>query len=292
MTLEIRKLSPLFAAEVRGVDIVAGADDAAMAEIRAAFDEYSVLVLPGQDIDDEQQIDFSRRCFGALETIHAHAGNRDTHDLIARISNVDQDGNIMRADDTRMQFRLGNRVWHSDSSFKKTPSMASLLHAREVVPEHGETELASMRAAYTELPEERRASLDGRVVIHDHRNSRRHLNYQVTTDGEAERLPPVEHALVRANPVNGRKAMFIGAHASGIAGMPEVEGRLLLEDLLAFGTRPQFVYSHQWRPGDLLIYDNRCVLHRARPYAWTAHRRIMNRTTVAGDGPTVPAAAE
>ena len=169
--------------------------------------------------------------------------------------------------------------------------MASLLHAREAVPEHGETEFASTRAAYAALPEARRESLEGRIAIHYHRNSRRHLNIQVTTDDEAERLPPVEHALLRANPVNGRKAMFIGAHASHIAGVPAVEGRLLLEDLLAFATRPQFVYSHQWRPGDLVIYDNRCVLHRARPYAWTEHRRIMHRTTVAGDGPTIPAAA-
>lgn len=292
MPLEIRKLSPLFAAEVRGADIAAGLDDAVMAEIRAAFEEHSVLVLPDQDIDDDRQIDFSRRCFGELETHHAHAGNRDSHDMIARISNVDQNGEIMRADDARMQFRLGNRLWHADSSFKKVPSTASLLHAREVVPAHGETEFASMRAAYAALPEERRAMLEDRVVIHYHRNSRRHLNFQVTSDDEAKRLPPVEHALVRANPVNGRKALFIGAHASHIAGMPVVEARLLLEDLLAFATRPRFVYSHQWRRGDLVIYDNRCVLHRARPYAWTAQRRIMHRTTVAGDGPTVSAAAE
>lgn len=289
MPLEIRKLNPLFGAEVRGVDIAAGLDDAAMTAVRDAFEEHSVLVLPDQDLDDARQIEFSRRCFGELETIHAHAGNRDTHDLIARISNVDQDGNIMRADDARMQFRLGNRLWHADSSFKKAPSLASLLHAREVAPEHGETEFASLRAAYAALPEERRAMLEGRIVVHYHRNSRRHLHFQVTRDDEAKRLPPVEHALVRANPVNGRKAMFIGAHASHIPGMPVVEGRPLLEDLLAFATRPKFVYSHQWRRGDLLIYDNRCVLHRARPYAWTEHRRIMHRTTVAGDGPTVAA---
>lgn len=292
MALKIRKLTPLFGAELRGVDIATGPDDATLAEIRAAFETYSVLVLPDQDLDDERQIDFSRRCFGALETHHAHAGNRDTHDMIARISNVDAEGNIMPADDPRMRFRLGNRLWHADSSFKKVPSLASLLHAREVVPEHGQTELASMRAAYAALPEERRAMLDGRTVIHYHRNSRRHLNFQVTSDDEAKSLPPVEHALVRANPVNGHKALFIGSHAATIPGMPEVEARLLLEDLLAFATRPQFVYSHQWRRGDLLIYDNRCVLHRARPYAWTAHRRIMHRTTVAGDGPTVAAAAE
>jgi len=292
MALEIRKLNPLFGAEVRGVDIAGGLEDATMAAVRAAFEEYSVLVLPDQDLDDERQIAFSRSCFGELETHHAHAGNRDTHDLIARISNVDQHGNIMRAEDTRMQFRLGNRLWHADSSFKKVPSLASLLHAREVVPAHGETEFANMRAAYAALPPERQAMLEGRIVVHYHRNSRRHLNYKVTSDDEAKQLPPVEHALVRANPANGRKAMFIGAHASHIIGMPVVEGRLLLEDLLAFATRPQFVYSHRWRVGDLLIYDNRCVLHRARPYAWTEQRRIMHRTTVAGDGPTVAAAAE
>lgn len=288
MTISLRELTPAFGAEVSGIDIAAGVDDAGFAEVRAAFEAYSVLVFPAQDIDDAAQVAFSRR-FGELEETYAHAGNRHRGSQIVTITNVEADGSLIPPEDERIRFRLGNRFWHSDSSFKRVPATASLLSGREVPPEGGETEFASLRAAYDALPEARRAELEGLVAIHHYANSRRGTEIQVAKPDQDKRLPPVPQAVVRTNPVNGRKGLYVGAHASHIVGMPEDEGRALLEELLGFATQPQFVYSHAWRPKDLVMYDNRCVLHRVRPYEVTKHRRVLHRTTVAGVGPTVPA---
>ena len=285
MAISVRELTPAFGAEARGFDIAAGLEHDTFQEIRDAFEEYSVLVFPDQDIDDAQQVAFSRR-FGALEETYKHAGNQNRGGLVVHITNVEADGSLIPPDDDRIRFRLGNRLWHSDSSFKRVPATASLLSGREVPPEGGQTEFASLRAAYAALPKARRDALDGLVAIHHYANSRRNENIQVAKRDEDRRLPPVPQAVVRANPVNGRKGLYLGAHAAHIVGMPEEEGRSLLEELLAFSTQRQFVYSHEWRPKDLVMYDNRCVLHRVCPYEVTKHRRVMHRTTVAGVGPT------
>lgn len=286
MALSITPLTPVFAAEVSGVDIAAGVDDETCGALRTAFETYSVLVLPEQNIDDEAQIAFSRN-FGPLEKTHAHVANAHTNDYVSRIANLDSSGRLMTADDPRIKFRIGQRTWHSDSSFKRVPATGSLLHARVLPPEGGDTEFASMRAAYDALPDERKKQLEGMVAIHHYAYSRRHMNIQISGEEEDKRFPPVRQAMVRTNPVNGRKALYIGGHASHIEGMPEEEGRALLSELLEFATQTRFVYRHRWRAGDLVIYDNRAVLHRARPYAITEHPRILHRTTLAGDGPTV-----
>jgi alpha-ketoglutarate-dependent 2,4-dichlorophenoxyacetate dioxygenase len=286
MTLSIRRLTPVFGAEITGVDL-RDLDDATFAEIENAFETYSVLVFPQQKLDDAAQIAFSSR-FGALETTQGHIANNFTVKQVSVISNLDPEGKLMTADDPRVQYRLGQRNWHSDSSFKRVPAKASLLHARVLPPDGGETQFASLRAAYDALPEARKRELEGKAAIHHYAYSRRGLGIKLTNEEEDKRFPPVPQALIRTNQKNGRKALYVGSHASHIAGMPEEEGQTLLKELLDFATQEKFTYLHHWKVGDLVMYDNRAALHRARPYAITTQPRVLHRTTVAGEGPTVP----
>ena len=286
MSISVRRLTPVFGAEITGADLTRPLDDSTFAEIEEAFETYSVLVFPGQKLDDDNQIAFSRR-FGELETTQGHIANNFSVKSVSVISNLDPDGKLMSVDDPRVQYRIGQRNWHSDSSFKRVPAKASLLHARMLPPDGGDTQFASLRAAYDALPVDRKRVLDGQVAIHHYAYSRRNLKIQLTNDDEDRRFPPVPQALVRTNRANGRKALYVGSHASHIRGMPEAKGRALLDELLEFATRDEFTYLHHWQLGDLVMYDNRAVVHRARPYAITDHPRILHRTTVAGEGPTV-----
>jgi alpha-ketoglutarate-dependent 2,4-dichlorophenoxyacetate dioxygenase len=287
MTLPIRPLHPAFGAELAGVD-VRHADDAVFAEIVAAFEEHSVLLFRGQTIADEEQIAFSRR-FGPLETtIRTIASQARTRPEISSLANVDAEDRLIPSGDKRNLFNAGNQMWHSDSSFKRVPALASLLAAHEVPPSGGETEFASMRVAYARLPEARQRWLEGKVAIHSFVYSRGLVSDGLLPPDHAAQVPPVPQALVRANPRNGRKAFYVGSHACEIAGMPTDEARALLRELLDLATAPETVYTHAWRPGDLVMWDNRCVLHRGRPWDESAYRRVMHRTTIAGDGPTAP----
>lgn len=284
MRVSVETLKP-FGVEVRGVDLSLPLDADAFGQIQNAFNEHAVLVFPDQDLDDEQQIAFSLR-FGPLETsIRKDRKRRVTHPQISDISNIDEYDRIVDADDERAIYNVGNQLWHSDSSFKRVPAMASLLSAREVPPEGGETEFADMRAAWEALPEEARRRVEGLVAVHDFVYSRGLIGYDQFTDAERAAVPPVQQALVRTRPVTGRKALFLGSHASHIVGWPVEEGRRLLRELLEFATQPRFVYWHTWRVRDLVMWDNRCVLHRGRPWD-PGYRRVMHRTTVAGEGPT------
>jgi alpha-ketoglutarate-dependent 2,4-dichlorophenoxyacetate dioxygenase len=285
MTMSIRPLTPMFGAEITGVDLTR-IDDAVFAAIEHAFETYSVLVFAGQNLDDDAQIAFSRR-FGELEKTQGHIANNFSIKHVSVISNLDPDGKLMAADDPRVLYRLGQRNWHSDSSFKRVPAKASLLHARKLPPDGGETQFASMRAAYDALSDARKREIEDKVAIHHYAYSRRNDGYQLTNEEEDRRFPPVPQALVRVNAANGRKALYVGSHASHIRGMPEEAGRTLLKELLEFATQEKFTYMHRWRVGDLVMYDNRAALHRARPYKITEHPRILHRTTVAGEGPTV-----
>ncbi|HEX9820710.1 MAG TPA: TauD/TfdA family dioxygenase [Methylomirabilota bacterium] len=288
MTLSIRRLHARFVAEVSGVELRARLDDATFAAIRDAFEEHSVLVFHDQRWSDEEQIAFTRR-FGPLEeTTTSIARNTQVAPQIADLSNVDPEGRMMSAEDRRMLYHKGNQLWHSDSSFKRVPAMASLLSAREVPPEGGETEYASLRAAWAALPRSMQERLDGLVAVHSFAYSRSLIAPGLLLPEQEAALPPVKQALVRANPVNGRKAVYLGSHASHILGMPVEEGRALLRELLEGATRPANVYQHRWRAGDAVMWDNRAVLHRGRPWDTTRYRRVMHRTTIAGDGPTVP----
>jgi alpha-ketoglutarate-dependent 2,4-dichlorophenoxyacetate dioxygenase len=282
-------LHPRFGVEVRGVD-VRRVDEATFAEIARAFEDYSVLLFRGQRIGDEEQIAFSQR-FGPLETsIRTVVSHVRFLPQISNLANVDAEDRLIPRGDTRNLFNAGNQMWHSDSSFKRVPALASLLSAREVPPEGGETEFASTRVGYDQLPDAMRQVLDGKVAIHSFVYSRGLIADGLLPPDHAAQVPPVPQALVRANPMHGRKAFFVGSHACEIVGMPTAEARTLLHELLDLATRPERVYTHRWRPGDLVMWDNRCVLHRGRPWDETTYRRVMHRTTVAGDGPTAPEA--
>ena len=285
LAITIRKLTPVFGAEITGVDLTC-LDDATFEHIEDAFETYSVLVFPNQNLDDDAQIAFSRR-FGDLEKTQGHIANNFQVKHVSEITNLDPDGKLMAPDDPRVLYRLGQRNWHSDSSFKRVPAKASLLHARKLPPDGGDTQFASLRAAYDALPDARKRDLEDKVAIHHYAYSRRNGGYALTNEAEDKRFPPVPQAMIRANPVNGRKALYVGSHASHIRGMPEDEGRALLKELLDFATQDQFTYLHHWKVGDLVMYDNRAALHRARPYKITEHPRILHRTTVMGEGPTV-----
>ena len=287
MAIRVTPLTDVFASEIAGVDIARPIDEATWTEIRAAFEEHSVLVFLRARLDDDTQIAFSRR-FGALEitrSINPAAGTP-----FARQSNLDiKTGDVIPADDRRMVYQLANMLWHSDSSFKAIPSLCSLLSARLVPPEGGATEFASTRAAYPSLPETLQRRVERAIAVHDFSWSRDQVRPGFFTAEERAVYPPVRHPVVRVNPVNGRKCLFLGAHASYIEGLPIEEGRALLAELLAHVTQPRFRYRHEWTEGDLVIWDNRCVLHRATPYDSVRYQRLLQRTTVSGD-PAEPAA--
>jgi alpha-ketoglutarate-dependent 2,4-dichlorophenoxyacetate dioxygenase len=288
MPIMTTRLTPHFAAQIDGADITRPVDDATWRDIRAAFEEHSVLLFRGQLLTDEQQIAFSQR-FGRLEVTRSM--NPAAGTPFARQSNLDiKTGEIIPDEDRRMIYQLANMLWHSDSSFKAVPSLCSLLSARIVPPEGGATEFASARCAYASLPEAlKRRARDG-VVVHDFSWSRDQIRPGFFTDKERAEYPPVRHPLVRRNPVNGRESLFLGAHASHVEGLPVAEGRAFLKELLDHVTQPQFCYHHEWQEGDLIIWDNRCVLHRATPFDTTRYKRLMQRTTVSGD-PAETAAA-
>jgi len=287
MTVRVTPLTPVFAARVDGVDIARPLDEASFGAIRAAFEEHSVLVFKRQALDDDSQVAFSQR-FGGLEVTRSM--NPAAGTPFARQSNLDiKTGEFIPADDRRMVYQQANMLWHSDSSFKPVPSLCSLLSARVVPPEGGATEFASTRAAYPSLPDALRARVERMVAVHDFAWSRDQVRPGFFTAEERAVYPPVHHRLLRANPVNGRRALFLGAHASHIVGLPIEEGRALLKEILDHVTEPQFRYRHDWSEGDLVIWDNRCVLHRATPYDSARYKRLLQRTTISGD-PAEPAA--
>lgn len=285
--IRVTPLLPHVAARVEGVEL-RRLDEATFAQVFDAFQEHSVLVFHDQRLTDDEQMAFSRR-FGPLEqTIKAPGKENRHHPNLVDLSNVDpdRDGKLIGWTDRRMVYQSGNQLWHSDSSFKPVPAMASLLSAREVPPVGGETEFASMRHAYATLPADAQRRLEGKVAVHSILYSRHTIAPNLFDPDQADELPPVRQALVRTNPVNGRKSIYIGSHAWYIEDTPYEESRRQLDELLAHTTRPELVYQHRWRPWDLVMWDNRCVLHRGRPWDAARHKRVMRRTTVAGEGPT------
>ena len=283
MAIELTPLHPTLGAELRGVDLTRPVEPEIFAEIEAAFNRHGILVFPEQPVTDEQQLAFSR-LFGQLEVNPNYAGAkmRLRADL-ADISNLDAEGRVLGRDDRRNLFNLGNQLWHTDSSFKHVPAKCSLLSARELpVPGPmggGETEFADLRAAWDALPEARQRELDGLVVEHSIFRSRSQIGFADFNDEIFKQLPPVPQALVRHHRYSGRTSLYLASHASHIIGWPVEEGRALIAELIAFATRPQFVYRHHWTVGDLLMWDNRCTMHRGRPYD-DKQRRVLHRTTV------------
>lgn len=276
-----------FVARLTGLDLSRPLDDGDFGQVRDAFHRYAVVVFPGQRLTDDEQIAFSER-WGPLEiSLRKDRRRRIDNPRVSDISNVDEQDRVFDPDDERAVYNAGNRLWHSDSSFKRVPALASLLSGREVPPEGGETEFADLRAAWDALPAPDRRGLESLVAEHSFVYSRGLIGYDQFTEAERAAVPPVPQAVVRTHPATGRKSLYLGSHASCILGRPVEEGRALLRELLEFATRPAFVYRHVWRQHDLVMWDNRCVLHRGRPWDEGRHRRVMHRTTVAGAGPTV-----
>ncbi len=285
MTISVTPLAATFAAELRGVDFRKPMADAEQSAAQAAFDEHGVLVLPGQDIEDDQQIAFTRG-FGDLESNVRHGmDDIELREELIYIGNVDRNGDLYPVDDKRQA--PGTERWHSDSSFKPVPAYASLLHARVIPPTGGETEFADMRGAWDALPDAMKRRAEGQIVIHDLIRSRKISGDKNIGNDQQQHVPPVRQALVRRHPKNGRKAIYVGAHASHIEGWPEDESEAFLRELNEHATQPKFVYRHSWRQHDLVMWDNTRALHRRRPYDAANHARVLIRTTVAGDGPTV-----
>jgi alpha-ketoglutarate-dependent 2,4-dichlorophenoxyacetate dioxygenase len=282
--LAINRLHPLFAAEVTGIDLSVPVPRDDFQKIWEAFNEHQVLVFRDQHFDDASQIAFSRN-FGELEMMIAHPGNDWNPGHISIMTNLGKDGNRLPLDHPAMQHRARNEAWHSDSSFKPVPALASLLAARIVPPVGGNTDFASARAAYAQLPAARIAALEPLIAIHRITHPDIGVDADKGYDEAAKKRHTVTHPLLRTNPVNGRKALYVGSHAQEIVGMPKEEGRRLLDELTAFCTQPQFVYSHQWRDGDAVMWDNRCTLHRATTYDQTLYKRKLHRTTIAGKTP-------
>jgi alpha-ketoglutarate-dependent 2,4-dichlorophenoxyacetate dioxygenase len=275
-----------FVARLTGLDLSRPLDEGDFGQVRDAFHRYAVVVFPEQALTDDEQIAFSER-FGPLEvSLRKDRQRRIDNPRISDISNVDEKDSVFDPDDERAIYNAGNRLWHSDSSFKRVPAMASLLSGREVPPEGGETEYADLRGAWDALPADRQRGLEALVAEHSFVYSRGLIGYDQFTDAERAAVPPVPQAVVRTHPATGRKSLYLGSHASHILGRPVEEGRALLRELLEFATQPQFVYRHVWRQHDLVMWDNRCALHRGRPWDERRFRRVMHRTTVAGAGPT------
>ncbi len=281
--LATRPLHDRFGVEIRGADIL-NMTDAAYREIRAAFEAHSLVVLPGQSISDDAQLAFSR-LFGPLEI--TKKGTMGTGTEIVRLSNILPDGRLVQKAHKEILTGKANQLWHTDSAFKPVPALASLLSARVVPPSGGETEFASMAAAWEDLPQATRNALDGRIGRHWYGHSRRKIDPKMVSADEKAQLPPVRQVTVRVNPVTGAKAPYVCSHTYAIEGMPEDEALSLIDEVVSFATRPGMTYAHPWQEGDLVIWDNRMTLHRGRPFDSARHGRTIVRTTVAGDGPTV-----
>ena len=278
--MEIRPIeNATLGASVEGIDLRSLGDDT-FNVIEAAWHEYAVLLFPGQHLNNREHLDFSRR-FGRLE----RGLKRSDTPSADPISNVKPDGTIASPSSLQVRFNIGNGGWHTDSSYKRVGAKASLLAAHRVPATGGETEWADMRAGYDELSNDTKAWLEDKVAVHSYRYSHAwHGGLELLSAEELEDLPPVEHPVVRTHPATGRKNLFVGRHASHIIGQSEAESRKLLRDLTEDAAQPPRTWKHRWQPGDLVIWDNRCVLHRGHEFPHQ-EPRVMVRTTVAGDAP-------
>ncbi|MBV8391932.1 MAG: TauD/TfdA family dioxygenase, partial [Alphaproteobacteria bacterium] len=270
-----------FAGEVGAIDLRQVRDRGSLEAIRAGMDAYAVLVFRDQDFTNEEQLDFAQRFDGTLHTRTSSAAigkSRFNSEALADISNVDRDGAIRDANDRMRAASLANRLWHTDASFVDPPGRYSMLSARVVPPVPADTEFADMRAAYDALDADTRGTIEGLRVFHSIVYSRHVLGFDFSAE-EQEKMQGAVHPLVRTIPGSGRRALYLASHAAHVVDWPVPEGRLLLRDLIEHATQRQFTYRHIWRPHDFVIWDNRCTMHRARPFDDKTHRRELRRTT-------------
>lgn len=277
MTITITPVRSDFVAHVEGIALNDALDSESFAVLRQALDEHSVLIFSGQPMTDKEQEHFSA-WWGPMEP--TKGVNPASGTPFARQSNLDiRTGEIIAPDDRRMDYQRGNYQWHADSTFKPTPSLCSILTARVVPPTGGNTEFVSTRRLYEGLDDALRARCEGLVVEHNLAFSRARVGFEFTPEEEALH-PSSWHPLVQTNPVTGRRSLLIGAHAARILGWPDETAAEFLDELLERATRPEAIYSHPWRQGDIVIWDNRSALHRATAYDTVNHRRLMQRTTI------------
>jgi len=288
MSISFRPLTPHFAAEVSGVSCAIPLEPGDIAAIREGMNAYAVLVFRGQPLKDDEQLALTRQ-FGPLEAYETPGDIRKPKDRrlgrgMADFSNLDAAGGIMSAEDRVWFFKLGDRLWHSDSSFRPVPAGYSILSGR-IIPSWGaNTEFADMRAAYDALDARTEQEVDGLICEHSLLHSRGAIGFSEFTQEEIENFRPVRHPLVRRHPATGRKSLFLSAHAGAILGWTVPEARVFLCDLTEHATQPQFVYSHSWQVNDMVIWDNRATMHRARRFDRNEIRDVR-RTTLAGEAP-------
>jgi len=288
MAVTVQPVTPAFAAEVGDIDLgqpIAAHDIAA---IKAAFTKYAVLVFPDQTFSDESHLDFARH-FGPLETsvfkLRSDHKMR-LHEQMADVGNLDAEDRILRTDDRIRLYQLGNRLWHTDSSFKRVPAYCSILHGRAIPPVGGHTEFADLRAAYDALPETTKRRIAGLVAEHSLMTSRSRLGFSDFDEAEREAFAPVPQVLVRRLQDSGRMSLYLASHAGAIRGMARDEAERLLKELIDHATQRQFVYTHRWRVNDLVMWDDRCTMHRGLEFDDQRWRRDMRRATVADVAPT------
>jgi len=282
MTAAIYPVTPTFAAEIGDVDLSRPIDPADVLAIKEAFTKYAVLIFPDQHLSEDQHLDFAR-LFGPLETtIAVYRGDAPLRlrKEFADVSNLNHNNELWGKESRIRMFQLGNRLWHTDSSFKRLPARASLLYARAIPPIGGHTEFADERAAYDALPEDTKRRLDSLVAEHSIFNSRARLGFTNFSDEERRNMPPVPQVIVRTIPESGRKSLYLASHAGRILGLPDQEGRALIDQLIAHATQRQFVYTHRWRVHDLVIWDNRSTMHRGTEFDDLRWKRDVQRATV------------
>jgi alpha-ketoglutarate-dependent 2,4-dichlorophenoxyacetate dioxygenase len=282
MATTVFPITPSFAAEIGDVDLSGQIEKADLAAIKEAFTRYSVLIFPDQHLSQDQHLDFARQ-FGPLETtiaVYRSDARLRLRKEFADVSNLDPDNQPWGKDSRLRLFQLGNRLWHTDSSFKRLPALASLLYARSIPSVGGHTEFADERAAYDALPEEMKRRLAPLVAEHSIFNSRARLGFTNFSDEERREMPPVPQVIVRTIPESGRKSLYLASHAGRILGMPDAEGRALIDQLIAYATQRQFVYTHRWRVHDLVMWDNRCTMHRGTEFDDLRWKRDVQRATV------------
>lgn len=295
--MELTPVNPGFVAEVVGIDLRSPLPPEQAQALRDALDEYAVLVMPGQPLTEGEQLAVAK-LFGPLEisvgasVYNAHRPRRLANAELSDISNLDESGGILGQTDIRRLINLSNQLWHTDSSFKRTPASVSLLSAQEVTPVGGATEFADMRAAWDALDAGMQARLGPLIATHDYFHSRGLTGFDTSgiPDEWRQLQPPVPQVLVRRHPATGRRSLYLASHISRIEGMEDEESRALVDELMAFATQPRFVYRHRWRIDDLVLWDNRATMHRGTGFN-EKYRRSMRRATVQDTGPTVDAGA-
>jgi alpha-ketoglutarate-dependent 2,4-dichlorophenoxyacetate dioxygenase len=292
VALTINRLHPIFAAEIIGADLAQEPSEALVRTIEDAMAKYAVVVVRDASLSDDDHIRFSR-AFGPLELPPSRLGGpqkfkRRLREELFDASNLDENNEVIPYSSDRRKLAKGAERFHTDSSFNRLPTKWSLLLGHITPPEGGDTHFIDARAVYDELPQATRDRIDGLVAVHDFWKGRERTGLTGVTDAMRATMPAVRHPLVRTMPY-GRKALYIGGHATGIDGMPDDEAMALLDELYAFATQDRFIYVHKWRPADLVIWDNRCTLHRATPLETDQYKRDVRRTTINEYGPEISA---